>query len=47
MCTKLSAAQRVTAEGIDMIIANGEDPELLYDIMDGKQVGTLFVGKGK
>lgn len=47
MCTKLSAAQRVTAEGIDMIIANGEEPELLYDIMDGKQVGTLFVGKGK
>lgn len=27
-----------------MIIANGDDPEKLYDIVEGKQVGTRFVG---
>ena len=30
-----------------MIIANGAEPALLYDIVDGKSVGTLFVGKRK
>jgi glutamate 5-kinase len=25
-----------------MIIANGARPEALYDILDGKSVGTLF-----
>ena len=33
MSTKLRAAQRVTAEGADMVIANGSDPELLYDCL--------------
>ena len=45
MVTKLRAAGIVTRAGIDMIIANGEDPSLLYDILDGKPVGTRFVGK--
>ena len=31
--------------GIDMVIANGENPLLLYDIVDGKDVGTRFLGK--
>ena len=47
MMTKLRAAQRVTEAGIDMVIANGDDPMLLYDIVDGKPVGTLFKGRGK
>ena len=47
MMTKLRAAQRVTEAGIDMVIANGDDPMLLYDILDGKSVGTLFKGRGK
>lgn len=42
MVTKLSAAQLVTEAGIDMIIANGAKLENIYDIVDGKQVGTLF-----
>ena len=42
MRTKLSAAQLVTEAGIDMIIANGERLENIYDIVDGKSVGTLF-----
>ena len=45
MATKLKAAMIATDAGIDMIIANGEKPEVLYDICDGKPVGTRFVGK--
>lgn len=45
MATKLKAAMIATDAGIDMIIANGEHPEVLYDIFEGKSVGTRFVGK--
>ena len=45
MATKLRAAKMVTAAGCDMIIANGEKPAYLYDIVDGKSVGTRFLGK--
>lgn len=45
MITKLNAAQLCMESGIDMIIANGEDPSILYDIMDNKPVGTLFEGE--
>ncbi len=43
MATKLSAAQIATAAGCEMIIANGEKPELLYDIAAGRPVGTRFL----
>ena len=43
MATKLRAAKMVTAQGCDMVITNGEHPELLYDIAQGKHVGTRFV----
>lgn len=46
MATKLRAAQITTEAGIDMIIANSEDPDILYSILDGKEVGTRFVKKG-
>jgi len=45
MSTKLRAAQMVTAQGADMVIANGAHPELLYDIADGKSAGTRFAGR--
>lgn len=45
MATKLKAAQIVMEAGIDMVITNGEDPQLLYDLFEGKQVGTRFSGK--
>ena len=45
MATKLHAAQIVTASGTEMIIANGEHPQLLYRIMDGETVGTRFLAK--
>ena len=45
MVTKLKAAEIVNPAGIDMIITNGAYPERVYDIFDGKQTGTLFVGE--
>lgn len=45
MVTKLHAAAICMECGCDMIIANGNRPDNLYDILDGKQVGTRFLGK--
>lgn len=42
MVTKLRAAQICMDCGCDMVIANGRRPENLYDILDGKNVGTKF-----
>lgn len=42
MATKLSAARLATQHGVEMVIANGKKPELLYDILEGKPVGTRF-----
>ena len=42
MVTKLRAAEICLNCKCNMIIANGQNPDLLYDILDGKQVGTLF-----
>ena len=45
MITKLHAANICTSCGCDMVIANGNNVDTLYDIVDGKSVGTRFVGK--
>lgn len=45
MKTKLRAAEIAVNAGIDMIIANGSDPKLLYNVIDGKPFGTRFIGK--
>ena len=45
MATKLRAAQIATEAGADMIIANGENPDILYDILDGRPTGTRFIGR--
>ena len=45
METKLRAAKIATEAGCDMIIANGASPEILYDIVEGKPVGTKFFAK--
>ena len=44
MATKLRAAQIAMDAGIDMVITNGEQPEILYDVVEGKAVGTRFLG---
>lgn len=45
MITKLQAAKICLACGCDMIITNGNNPGNLYDILDGKQIGTTFTEK--
>lgn len=45
MLTKVIAAKRATNAGVDMIITNGAHAEVLYDILEGKPVGTKFIGK--
>jgi len=47
MVTKISAAKIATESGCDMVIANGQDPNVLYDIIDGKDIGTRFLGVNK
>ena len=42
MATKIGAAQMVTESGCDMVIINGNYPDKLYDIVEGKSAGTLF-----
>ena len=44
MITKLQAAKICMGCGCEMIIANGNRPDNLYDIMDGKEIGTTFTG---
>ena len=43
MVTKLRAAEICLSCGCEMVIANGNNPGLLYDIVDGQPVGTRFV----
>lgn len=42
MASKISAASMATNADIDMVIASGAEPTVIYDILDGKNVGTLF-----
>lgn len=42
MLTKIKAAEMVTKQGIQMALISGRNPENLYDLMDGKERGTLF-----
>ena len=43
LITKLHAAEIVTSHGIPMFIVNGHNPEILYDLFEGKHVGTYFM----
>ena len=45
MVTKLRAAEICLRCGCNMVIANGNRPENLYDILDGKAVGTTLTEK--
>lgn len=46
MSTKINAAEIACENNFNMMIINGEDPEILYDIVDNKSVGTLFKFRG-
>ena len=43
MQTKLKAAEIANRAGIPMILANGNRPESLYEILEGKNPGTIFL----
>ena len=46
MKTKLHAAELCRDAGCEMVILNGAEPNLLYDLFEGKEVGTRFFAKG-
>ena len=47
MATKLSAARIAMNAGCDMVITNGERMEDLYGIVEGQDIGTRFLARGK
>lgn len=42
MYSKLKAAERVLAHDISMVLTNGKKPTIIFDILAGQQIGTLF-----
>lgn len=45
MATKLEAAKMCSENNIHMVIAQGDDPKIIDDIMEGMDIGTFFDGK--
>jgi glutamate 5-kinase len=45
MATKIKAAKIATKAGVEMVIANGAAPSVLYSIVEGELVGTRFTVK--
>ena len=45
MATKLTAAGICMEAGTDMYILNGAQPLLIYEVLEGKKVGTRFIGR--
>lgn len=47
MASKLEAARMVTSTGENMIIASGRQPDVLTRLLEGEDIGTLFLAQGK
>jgi glutamate 5-kinase len=47
MATKISAAKICMAANIDAVITNGTDPSIIFDILEGKNIGTHFMTEEK
>lgn len=45
MASKIVAARYCVEHDVDMIITNGSDPSIIYQLLEGKDVGTLFVSR--
>lgn len=43
MATKVAAAKIANASGADMVIASGENVRNINHVLDGKEIGTLFL----
>jgi len=46
MQSKLEAIRKVTHAGENVILANGRAPDVISKILDGEEVGTLFLAEG-
>lgn len=42
MITKIEAAKYANNVGVNVVLANGENPKILLEILNGKEIGTLF-----
>ena len=42
MTAKLTAAKLAFESGVDMVIASGKNPSVVFDVLEGKVVGTYF-----
>lgn len=42
MATKIKAAELCSVKKIELVIATGDDPNVIYDIVNDKKVGTRF-----
>jgi len=47
MATKLKAAKTATSSGVNMVLASGNNPEIVMDILNGEEIGSLFLAKRK
>ena len=45
MATKIQAAKAATSSGIHLVIASGTQKNAITDILNGEEVGTLFVSR--
>lgn len=45
MITKLAAAKICYEENIDVVITNGAEPEMIFEILKGREIGTHFLPK--
>ena len=43
MSTKLQAAMIVGSMGVDLVIANSKDIKVIHRILDGQEIGTMFL----
>ena len=43
MVTKISAAKICQQAGVDCVIASGSDPAVIFEVLEGKKVGTHFI----
>ncbi len=47
MMTKVHAAEIATQAGVDTYVISGKDVHNIYSLLDGKPIGTHFIGKGR
>lgn len=45
MSSKIKAARHCREHNVDMIITNGSDPAIIYEVLEGKELGTFFISK--